>query len=158
MSKATLTLAAGLATIGLALAPAAANAKTRASDSQARYTPAATQAAQSQPGEGRSIAAYLLRAQYTDDQRAPGSGVGFAFYNGKFNSAKDLAEAKPSFEGELPQIDLQKMVWRIVGCNCLRSLTQTDVVFLRGHNEPDIFAVGQNVPGCPVVLFSAASN
>jgi len=61
-----------------------------------------------QPGEGRSIAAYLLRAQYTDDQRAPGSGVGFAFYNGKFNSAKDLAEAKPSFEGELPQIDLQK--------------------------------------------------
>ncbi|MEM6858913.1 MAG: hypothetical protein AAF559_13695 [Pseudomonadota bacterium] len=54
MSKVTLNLAAGLAAIGLALAPAAANAKTRASDSQARYTPAAAQSAQSQPGEGRA--------------------------------------------------------------------------------------------------------
>ncbi|MEO0872813.1 MAG: hypothetical protein AAFY19_12770, partial [Pseudomonadota bacterium] len=44
----------GLAAIGLALAPAAANAKTRASDSPALSTPAATQSAQSQPGKGRA--------------------------------------------------------------------------------------------------------
>ena len=59
MSKATPTFVTVLAALGLALAPAAAQAKTRASDNQARYTPAQIQAsqsqtAQSQPGQGRA--------------------------------------------------------------------------------------------------------
>ncbi len=61
-----------------------------------------------QPGEGRSIAAYLLREQYTKDQTAPGSGVGFAFYNGGHPAAASLTDAKPDFEGQLPQINLQQ--------------------------------------------------
>lgn len=65
------------------------------------------------PGQGRSLAAYLLREQYTEDQTAPGSGVGFAFYEGKSNKAADLAKQKPDFEAELPEIDLQKALEKV---------------------------------------------
>ena len=58
--------------------------------------------------EARAIAAYLLRDQYTEEKKAPGAGVGFAFYRGSFPNSADLAKATPEFEGQLPQIDLKK--------------------------------------------------
>lgn len=61
-----------------------------------------------EPGEGRSIAAYLLREQFTKDQTAPGSGVAFALYQGNFPKAADVRKAKPIYEAKLPEINLQK--------------------------------------------------
>ena len=61
-----------------------------------------------QSNEARAIAAYLLRDQFTEDETAPGAGVGFAFYRGKFPSAADMAKAKPEVESQLADIDLAK--------------------------------------------------
>ena len=61
-----------------------------------------------QSNEARAIAAYLLREQYTEEEKAPGAGVGFAFYNGSFKSAADMAKQKPDFETQLPEVDLTK--------------------------------------------------
>lgn len=58
------------------------------------------------PGEPRALAAYLLREQYSESEKALGSGVDFAYFRGGFNTTADLAKAKPEYETQLPEMDM----------------------------------------------------
>jgi mono/diheme cytochrome c family protein len=65
------------------------------------------------PGESRGLAAYLLREQYTEDQTAPASGIGFVFYEGGFSKVADMLKATPKFETLMLDMDLRKALAKV---------------------------------------------
>ena len=69
------------------------------------------------PAESRGLAAYLLRDQYTEDQTAPASGIGFVFYEGNFPKVADMLKATPKFEIQMLDLDLRKALAKVPTAN-----------------------------------------
>jgi cytochrome c2 len=69
------------------------------------------------PAESRGLAAYLLREQYTEDQTAPASGIGFVFYEGSFPKVADMLKATPKFETLMLDMDLGKALAKVPTAN-----------------------------------------
>lgn len=64
-------------------------------------------------GEARQIAAYLLRDQYTEGDKALGAGLDIAYYEGNFPRVPDFDKLKPRAEGEARGFDLAAAVKKL---------------------------------------------
>lgn len=63
-----------------------------------------------QSGEATALAAFLLREQYSDKEKAPGAGLDFAFYEGRFSMVPDFDKLKPRREGDVRGFDLSTAI------------------------------------------------
>lgn len=69
------------------------------------------------PAESRGLAAYLLRDQYTENETAPASGIGFVFYEGSFPKVADMLKATPKFEAQMDNLDLRAALTKVPTTN-----------------------------------------